>query len=62
MKFVLVNERTPRPKSFCAMCCEPINRGYLRDVTTRRCYCGHACYAAHCEVSPAALNYHAKAS
>jgi hypothetical protein len=24
MKFVLVNGSTPRQKSFCALCCEPI--------------------------------------
>jgi len=24
MEFVLVNGRTPRPQSFCALCCEPI--------------------------------------
>ena len=36
MKFILVNGRTPRPQSFCTVCCEPINERYLRDVTTRR--------------------------
>jgi hypothetical protein len=32
MKFVLVNGRTPRPQSFCALCCEPIGESYLRDL------------------------------
>jgi hypothetical protein len=31
MKFVLVNDRTPRPQSFCARCGEPIGRAYLRE-------------------------------
>ena len=35
MKFVLVNGRTPRPESFCALCCEPIGQGYLRELATR---------------------------
>src|ERR1700730_3975040 len=35
MKFVLVNGRTPRPESFCALCCEPIGESYLRELTTR---------------------------
>jgi len=30
MKFVLVTGRSPRPESFCALCCEPIGEGYLR--------------------------------
>src|SRR5215471_6162174 len=34
MKFVLVNGRTPRPQSFCALCCEPIRESYLRELTT----------------------------
>ena len=49
MKFVLVNGRTPRPQSPCALCCEPLGGGYLRDVATRLSYCDHKCYAAHCK-------------
>jgi hypothetical protein len=62
MKFVLVNGRTPRPESFCAMCCEPIRQGYVREIATRLSYCGPECYAGHSEVSPLALQYRAKAS
>jgi hypothetical protein len=39
MKFVLVNGRTPRPQSFCALCCEPIGESYLRELATRLSYC-----------------------
>jgi len=35
VKFVLVNGRTPRPQSFCALCCEPIGGSYLREIATR---------------------------
>ena len=54
MKFVLVNGRTPRPKSFCALCSEPIGESYLRDIATRRFYCDHACYAGHCRITVSA--------
>ena len=30
MKFVVVNGRTPRIRSFCALCCESIAESYLR--------------------------------
>src|SRR5215831_2453147 len=51
MKFVLVNGRTPRPQSFCALCCEPIGESYLRELTTRLSYCDHECYAGNCRPS-----------
>jgi hypothetical protein len=44
MKFVVVNGRTPRPQSFCALCCEPIGGNYLREIATRLSYCDHRCY------------------
>jgi hypothetical protein len=44
MKFILVNGRTPRPQSFCALCCEPIGETYLREIATRLFYCDHQCY------------------
>jgi hypothetical protein len=44
MKFILVNGRTPRPQSFCALCCEPIGETYLREIATRLSYCDHRCY------------------
>jgi hypothetical protein len=47
MKFVLVNHRTPRPQSYCALCCEPVGRTYLREIATRLTYCDHRCYLGH---------------
>jgi hypothetical protein len=49
MKFVLVNGRTPRPQSFCALCCEPIGASYLREFTTRLSYCNPNCYFGRCK-------------
>jgi hypothetical protein len=51
MKFVLVNGRTPRAQSFCALCCEPIGKTYLREIATRLSYCDHQCYLGHCQLS-----------
>src|ERR1700730_5754013 len=47
MKFVLVNGRTPRTQSVCALCCEAIGESYLRDITAQLAYCDHKCYVDH---------------
>lgn len=62
MRFVLVNGRTPRAPSSCALCCKPIGVNYLREIETRLSYCDDKCYAEHCEGATLALEYHAKAS
>ena len=40
MKFVLVNRRTPVVPSNCAACRRPLDKGYMRDLSTLRRYCG----------------------
>jgi hypothetical protein len=62
MKFILVNGRTPRPQSFCALCCEPIGESYLRELATGLSYCDHNCYLGNCKIEFPALQYHARAS
>jgi hypothetical protein len=62
MKFVMVTGRSPRPQSFCALCCKPIGDRYLRDIATRLSYCDHECYVGHCGVAVPALQFHARAS
>jgi hypothetical protein len=52
MKFVLVNGRTPRTRSFCALCCKSIGESYLRDIVAQLTYCNHECYVDHCKVPP----------
>ena len=47
MKFILINGRTPRVQSFCALCCEPIGNTYLREIANRLSYCDHTCYVGH---------------
>jgi hypothetical protein len=55
MKFVLVNGRAPRPQSSCAFCCQPIEGGYLRELTTRLSYCDQQCYLSHSELAARAV-------
>lgn len=62
MRYVLVNGRTPCPKSYCVLCCEPIGASYLREIGTHLPYCNHNCYAAHCNSAIRRLEYHSKAS
>jgi hypothetical protein len=62
MRFVLVNGRTPRLRSFCALCCKPIGASYLREIKTRLSCCDDKCYAKHCECAVLAIENHARAS
>jgi hypothetical protein len=47
MRFVLVNERSPRADAHCAVCCTRIDRGYVRAAQTRLLYCDAQCFAEH---------------
>jgi hypothetical protein len=44
VQFVLVNNMAPRNPSVCMACSQPLERGYLHDVSTSRRYCGIECY------------------
>jgi hypothetical protein len=41
MKFVVVNGRTPHQQTRCALCCEPIGKSYLRELTTQYAQVAH---------------------
>jgi hypothetical protein len=62
MRFVLVNGMTPRTQPFCAICCDPIEDTYLREIATRLSYCDRKCYLGRSAVIVSAFRYHAKAS
>jgi hypothetical protein len=47
MNFVLVNHRTLRRPSCCAACSRPLQRSYLRDLSTDSRYCSVECYPDH---------------
>lgn len=44
MNFVLVNHRTLRKPSCCATCFHPLQRSYLRDLSTDNRYCSVECF------------------
>ena len=49
MRFIMVNGRTPRPRSLCVMCDQSVGTAYLREVGTGLIYCDHSCYEFHCK-------------
>ena len=62
MRCILVNGRTPRSQSFCALYCKPNGLKYLREIETRFSCCDDKCYAEHCVGAVLAIENHAKAS
>ena len=60
MRFVLVNERTPRADACCALCCATIERGYVRDPHSRLLYCDAQCFSEHEQTSTPAAARHAR--
>jgi hypothetical protein len=62
MRFILVNGRTRRRQSCCAMCDQPIGASYLREIGTHLIYCDHDCYADHCQSAFLLLENQARAS
>jgi len=62
MRFILVNGRTPRLYTFCALCRKPVGANYLREVGTHLIYCDHDCFADHCESAIQLFDGHARAA
>jgi hypothetical protein len=61
MRFILVNDRTPRADAYCALCCAKLDAGYIRENKTKRCYCDCICVAGHPRMARLALGYPARA-
>ena len=51
MKFMVVNDMTPRKTSVCARCSRPLEQGYLHDLSTSKRYCGIECHPQWMAVS-----------
>jgi hypothetical protein len=49
VRFIMANGRTPRPRSLCVMCDQPVGANYLREIGTHLIYCDHNCYESHCK-------------
>ncbi|WP_354120159.1 hypothetical protein [Bradyrhizobium sp. LA6.12] len=39
-----MNNTVPRGSAVCATCSQPLEPGYLRDLSSSKRYCGIACY------------------
>jgi hypothetical protein len=60
LRFITVADRTPRAATFCALCCEPIDESYLREIQTRLIYCCAKHYFDHCKVAVALIEHRAR--
>ena len=62
LRFILVNDRTPRAHAHCALCCTEIAGGYVREIGTRFCYCSRGCFVSHSRLAQLALEHYARAA
>jgi hypothetical protein len=62
MRYLLVNDRVPKPPSYCALCCDVIGGSYVRDVGTRLSYCCVTHYTDHSNVVVLAVQLKARVS
>jgi len=59
-RFILVNDRTPRADAHCALCCTKITGGYVRQISTKFCYCSRGCFANHSRLGQLVLEHRAR--
>jgi Bacterial regulatory proteins, luxR family len=45
--FVIVNDRSPREATHCALCGGTFEKSYVRDPRTRLLFCDTRCFAGH---------------
>jgi len=62
LRFILVNDRTPRSDAHCALCCAKITGGYVREINTKFCYCSRDCFLSHSKLGQLVLEHHARAA
>ncbi len=60
VRFIAVNDRTPRADGYGALCCEPIKEPYVREIQTRLLYCDHQCFRGHEQMAILAIEYRAR--
>ena len=62
LRFIVVNDRTPRLDAHCALCCTAITGGYVREISTRFCYCSGDCFAQHASMEQLVIEHRANAA
>ena len=65
MKYMVVNDRTPRTTGmnlYCAFCCGKITNkdSYVRDLELNLLYCRVECLTDHTTSSQLAIEHHAR--
>jgi hypothetical protein len=61
LRFILVNDRTPRSDAHCALCCTKLTGSYFREISTRFCYCSRGCFLSHSRLGQLVIEHRAKA-
>ena len=62
LRFIVVNDRTPRADAHCALCCTAIAGGYVREISTNFCYCSRGCFADHSRLDQLLIEHRARAA
>jgi hypothetical protein len=62
LRFILVNDRTPRADPYCASCCTKIAGSYVREISTKFCYCSRGCFAGHSQLAQLVIEHRARAA
>jgi hypothetical protein len=60
LRFIVVNDRTPRADAHCALCCTAIAGSYVREIGTKFCYCSRDCFAKHSRLEQLVIEYRAR--
>jgi hypothetical protein len=59
LRFILVNDRTPR-SDHCALCCTQIAGSYVREISTKFCYCSRGCFLSHSKLGQLVIEHRAR--
>ena len=62
LRFIVVNDRTPRADAHCALCCSEIAGGYVREINTKFYYCSRDRFLSHSKLGQLVLEHDARAA
>lgn len=64
MRYIIINfPKEGKPIGYCACCCLPLTKGYLRELNTKLLYCseaGEECYQFHVFMAQRAIEDQAR--
>ena len=61
-RFILVNDRSSRSDAHCALCCAKITGSYVREISTKFCYCSRGCFLEHSKLGQLVIEHRARAA